>query len=236
MRIAICDDLQREREVLRKCVEKIQINAEVFEYENGNELLVHHKNNRYDIVFLDILMPIINGINIAEAIREYDRETPIVFLTTSEEFAVRSYRVFAFDYLLKPIQEIEIHNCLRRFSALKKDIALINVKLMGVDTKILISNILYLESNLHKIVFHLAGSREIQLTAKLSDYEMLIESFNFCRCHKSYIVNIEHVSSIIGDQYTMTNGDKIKISRQHFSNAKKTYFNYVFAGKENVKD
>ncbi|SHH44759.1 LytR/AlgR family response regulator transcription factor [Clostridium grantii] len=236
MRIAICDDLKVERDALRKCIDKNQINTQVFEYENGNEFLVHHKINRYDMVFLDVLMPIINGINVAEAIREYDKETPIVFITTSKEFAVKSYRVFAFDYILKPIKEIEIQNCLCRFLALKKNKESISVKVMGIDLKICISNILYLESNLHKIMFHLEDKREIKLIAKLSDYEMLIESFNFYRCHKSYIVNLEHISSIAGEQFIMTNGDKVKISRQYFSDAKKIYFNYMFSDKGNVND
>ena len=236
MNIAICDDLQVERDILIKTIKNFKSNALVFEYENGNEIIADHKRNRYDLVFLDILMPIMNGMDVAEAIREYDKETHIVFLTTSEEFAVRSYRVFAFDYLLKPIRENEIQDCLRRFTSLKMETGSINVKFMGVDTKILISNILYLESNLHKIVFYLTGNREIKLTAKLSDYERLIENFNFCRCHKSYIVNVEHISSISGVEYTMTNGDKIKISRQYSYNAKKVYFNYVFATKVKINE
>ncbi|MFA9397594.1 MAG: LytR/AlgR family response regulator transcription factor [Clostridiaceae bacterium] len=233
MNIAICDDLKVERDALREYIKKYISYAEVFEYENGNELLNQHKRNRYDLIFLDIVMPVINGMEVAEGIREYDKKTPIVFLTTSEEFAVRSYRVSAFDYLLKPINKKEMQNCLMRFIDSKIDIRSIIVKVMGVDIKICISNILYLESNLHKITFHLVGKRKIEVTAKLSDYDRLIENFNFCRCHKSYIVNIKHISSIFGDEYTMTNGDKIKISRQYFSNAKKAYFDYVFSEDAN---
>ena len=105
----------------------------------------------------------------------------------------------------------------------------LTVTYCGTDTKILLSNIEYLESNLRKVIFALSGNREIEVVGKLTDYEDFLLSHGFCRCHKSYIVNIEHIDSIDSDVFCLTGGKKIKISRTYLQSAKKAYFDYVIS-------
>ncbi|MEG2381381.1 MAG: response regulator [Oscillospiraceae bacterium] len=116
MKIAICDDLAQEREKLKESLSCFLKNSSVAEFENGNDLIEAHKKVKFDFIFLDILMPEINGIDTAAKIRESDTETPIVFVSTSEEFGVLSYRVLAFDYILKPIDKNRLHETLKRFT------------------------------------------------------------------------------------------------------------------------
>lgn len=230
MRIAVCDDMKDELDVVSNYIEKYLKNAIIIRYEDGNKLICDHQNQSYDLIVMDVLMPAINGMDAAEKIRKFDSNTPIIFITTSQEFAVKSYRVLAFDYILKPINEEQIKECLNRFLLTKLDTHTITVKYIGVDTKICINNIIYMESRLHNVIFHLIGGNNIEVTAKLSDYENLTKAYHFCRCHKSYIVNVANVSKISGIEYTMTNGDVIKISRTFSAQAKKAYFDYVFGG------
>ena len=162
------------------------------------------------MIILDILMPKISGMDTAAQIRKKDTKTPIVFISTSEEFGVQSYRVLAFDYLLKHY---------------------ITVTYSGTETKILLSNIQCLESNLRKVIFTLSENREIEVVGKLTDYEEFLLHHGFCRCHKSYLVNMEYIDSIDNDVFYLTSGKTMKISRTYLQSAKKAYFDYVFAAE-----
>ena len=105
IRIAICDDdtqdLQRALNALQQKVQAEEIEVDLF--DNGDKLLYKMRQNAaYDVIFLDVLMPCLNGIDTAREIRKLNSECAIVFLTNSPEFALDSYSVEAFSYLLKP--------------------------------------------------------------------------------------------------------------------------------------
>lgn len=100
MRIAVCDDSKQERRNLIGALNRVIRNFTADEFENGDELLKAHADKPYDIIMLDIIMPGQNGIDTAAVIRRTDTKTPVVFVSSSEEFGVLSYRVAAFDYLL----------------------------------------------------------------------------------------------------------------------------------------
>jgi hypothetical protein len=231
MRIAICDDLAQEREKLKHQLSTVLKNDSIAEFEDGNDLIEAHKKMKFDFVFLDILMPAISGMETAAKIRETDKSTPIVFVSTSEEFGVASYRVLAFDYILKPIDQKQLCKTLKRFSDKKPKKHYITINYERTETKILLSNIICLESNLKKITFYLNQNREITLIGKLSDYEPYLLSHGFLRCHKSYLLNVVYVDSIFNEDFYLTNGKIIKITRTYQAEAKKAYFDYVF-GKE----
>ena len=114
MRIAVCDDNKADRQKLIEALRSAVGNVSVNEFEDGNELLCSHAHLPYDLIFLDILMPRISGMDTAERLRKTDTHTPIVFVSSSEEFGVQSYRVLAFDYLLKPVDPKELKRCMTR--------------------------------------------------------------------------------------------------------------------------
>lgn len=93
MRIAICDDLQTERQKTIEALDSVIRNFSVNEFDDGAELIKSHEVLPYDLIILDILMPKISGMDTAAQIRKKDTKTPIVFISTSEEFGVQSYRV-----------------------------------------------------------------------------------------------------------------------------------------------
>lgn len=120
MNIAICDDFAYDRTSLAKHVTSYLENTVIWEYEDGLQLVEAHKQVQFDLILLDMLMPIISGIKTAEQIRQFDNKTPIVFVTTTKEFAVQSYHVLAFDYILKPVTDSDISRCFSRFLAQKQ--------------------------------------------------------------------------------------------------------------------
>lgn len=233
MRIAICDDLKEEREKTKKALEYVIGDFSSDEFDDGEQLLKMHTEKPYDLIVLDILMPKINGMDTARLLRKTDGKTPIVFLSTSEEFGVKSYSVCAFDYLLKPIDTDRLKLCMKRLFAENKKREYVTVVYSGVETKILLSNIIFLESNLRKVIFTLSENRKIEINGKLSNFEDFLTKHGFCRCHKSYLVNMEHIDSISGDLFCLAEGKKVKISRTYLQSAKKAYFDYIFSAENN---
>lgn len=232
MRIAVCDNLKSERKKAIEALNSVISNISVSEFDDGNELLESHIVHPYDLIILDILMPKISGIDTAVALRKNDTKTPIVFISSSEEFGVQSYRVLAFDYLLKPIDRDQLKSCIRRLlSQREKKKQYITVTYSGTETSILLSNIQCLESNLRKVIFTLSENREMEVNGKLTDFEPFLLGHGFCRCHKSYLVNLEHVDRIDGNMFWLTGGKSIKISRTYLQSAKKAYLEYVFTAE-----
>ena len=231
MRIAVCDDIESEREKTINALKKVTGGFVTEEFDDGRELLKRHAENPYDLIMLDIIMPEISGMDTAERLRETDKKTPIVFISTSEEFGVQSYRVLAFDYLTKPIDIDRLSACMKRLGDREKENRYLTISYSGTKIDILLSNIQCLESNLRKVVFTLSENREIEVVGKLSDFEAFLTANGFCRCHKSYIVNIGNIDSIDGDNFILTGKKSIKISRPYLQSAKKAYFNYVFSAE-----
>ena len=81
------------------------------------------------------------------------------------------------------------------------------------------------------MIFTLSENREIEVAGKLTDFEEYLLSHGFCRCHKSYIVNMEHIDSIGDNVFVLTDGKTVKISRAYMQSAKKAYFDYVFSAE-----
>lgn len=231
MRIAVCDDLKNDRAMIIEALNCVIKEFTVTEFDNGQELLNSHSLHPYDLIILDILMPNMSGMETATTLRKTDTKTPIVFISTSEEFGVESYRVFAFDYLLKPIRVEQLKTCIKRLLSQKKKKDYITITYARTETNILLSNIQCLESNLRKVIFTLSENREIEIIGKLTDYEDFLLKHGFCRCHKSYLVNIEHINCIDGDTFCLTGGKVIKISRAYLQSAKKVYFDYLFSAE-----
>lgn len=231
MRIAVCDDLKTEREKTINAIKEVMGDFVSEEFDDGRELLKSHAERPFDLIFLDIIMPGISGMETAAKLREHDKKTPIVFISTSEEFGVQSYRVLAFDYLIKPIDTGLLSSCMKRLYERQRENLHLSIAYSGTKTDILLSNIQCLESNLRKVIFTLAENREIEVVGKLSDYEEFLTANGFCRCHKSYIINIEHIDCIDGDSFILTGGKTIKISRSYLQSAKKAYFDYVFSSE-----
>ncbi len=164
MRIAICDDVKEDRKSTFDALNSVIKNFSADEFESGKELVKSHAIFPYDLIILDILMPEINGIETASLIRQTDSHTPIVFVSSSEEFGVASYRVLAFDYLLKPVNPALVKECMVRLLSKQKKKEYVTVMYRSTETKILLSNIEYLESNLRKVIFVLSENRSARKT------------------------------------------------------------------------
>lgn len=236
MKIAVCDDnsvfLQELSGWLNQYSEENRCYIEYKLFTNPLELVAQiEKGVHYDVLFLDVFMPGINGIECAKDIRTYDNYVKIIFLTFSAEFAVESYAVKAYQYLLKPIQKEQLFATLRQ---LEKESVHMNKKLFVLKsktgiTKISLSQLEYCEVVNRKILLHLVNEEECECGLRMSELEEKLEEFGmFIRPHRSYLINMDYIQSLTSNCIIMESGVKIPIPREKNAQIKQMYMDYIF--------
>lgn len=233
IRIGICDDSSAflyQTKFLIDHWDNCPHNIATELFEDGDALILAHSKRPFDIVLLDVVMPLLNGIDTAKELREKDKNLKIVFLTSSAEFAVESYTVKASNYLLKPIEPDKLFSCLGELiSEIQRNSKYITVK--GIDSthRIALSDLEYVEAQGKYIIFSMAGNRMAKSLEPLYPYEnILVLEDGFYKCHRSYIVNIHHIDSYSHSEIVMRSGYRIPISRSCQKNFEATYFHVVF--------
>lgn len=204
--IAICDDeeyfCQREQQLIAKFMDRKGYPYKIDAFRSGIALLESpNQISQYDIIFLDVNMQEIDGIKTAKEIRKITKETYIVFVTAFLTYAPEGYKVDAIRYLLKDDECLDkaVMECLDTI-VYKMDYEKQKYIFEFQEGKIelFFEDILYIESNLHKVIFHLKGNNKVKYTmyAKLDEIDNLLRDAGFCRIHKSYLVNLKYVESL----------------------------------------
>ncbi|MDD3253620.1 MAG: LytTR family DNA-binding domain-containing protein [Lachnospiraceae bacterium] len=236
MHIAVCDDNTDELAHIASLLEhyRREYNSSIT-YEtfySATELLETMKTRRFDLLFLDILMPGVNGIDAAREIRCTDEDIPIFFLTASREFAIESYRVNAEDYMMKPAKEEEIFSALdKQLARLSENSAYLILKITDGIVKLPLSQIVFVEVLNHTVYFTLKNGAVREVTGSLSDYEStLLTDPAFYKPHRSYVVNLEQVVELSKKGFFTTVGKTVPIARDTFSKTKAAYMKYMMGG------
>lgn len=239
--IALCDDEERELDQIENFLASYQDRKREMEYKterfsSAEALLQRVRENGYmpDILLLDIFMSGKNGMEAAEEVRMLGLDMPIVFLTTSTEYALKAYGVDAVQYLVKPLDGKRFFHAMdsvmeRIGKRKKKQIIL---KVAGGIRQIQPNDIVYCESQKNYQVLYLAkGEYRVRMTTgKL--WEILEEFCRFGRCGRSYILNMDHIVSVEREKIVMDNGCTIYIPRNKAAEFKKVYFAYYFDFRE----
>ena len=242
IKIAFCDD---DMEVLHQMNElldryRVEWNEDITyaAFQSPFELLTEiEKGIRPDILFLDVVMPGQNGMDVAKEIRQYDTNMKIVFLTSSPEFAVESYSVGAYFYQLKPIWEESFFRLMDAVLAeceKKKKNSLILRSKDGI-TRIDLQQLEYCEVLGRKLLFHLENGAVLESAGSLDDLAgQLMQYSNFFRPHRSFLVNMEYIQNISSRSIKMVNDAEIPIPHGKCSEIKNTYMEYAFNGEQAV--
>lgn len=166
LRLAICDDMpdfltSMKNDLINWEEQPEKLIIETF--TDGDSLIQSHKAFPFDIIFLDVIMPLFNGIETAAEIRKQDRNVKIVFLTTSSEYAVESYTVRANDYLLKPVSREKLFHCINEiyYDILDRE-KCISVSSVSAVHRVKLRNIEYIESHGKKVQFVLSKGDPIE--------------------------------------------------------------------------
>lgn len=242
IKIAFCDD---DMEVLHQMNElldryRVEWNEDITyaAFQSPFELLTEiEKGIRPDILFLDVVMPGQNGMDVAKEIRQYDTNMKIIFLTSSPEFAVESYSVGAYFYQLKPIWEESFFRLMDAVLAeceKKKKNSLILRSKDGI-TRIDLQQLEYCEVLGRKLLFHLENGAVLESAGSLDDLAgQLMQYNNFFRPHRSFLVNMEYIQNISSRSIKMVNDAEIPIPHGKCSEIKNTYMEYAFNGEQAV--
>ena len=214
-RIILCDDVELERQILKELLtlyfEEKGEEISVIEYESGEALIADVEEGylEADLLFLDIFMKDMNGMETARKLREMDRKGPIVFLTASPDFAIESYEVQASGYLLKPYDVEKIKELTSRL--LKDDSKRrVAVKCKRQYRYPYTDDIVYIDSDRHAVTIHMSDDTDIVTQEKLGDLEIRIGEPRFLRCHQSYLVNMDYIRDA-QDDFVLSDGTTIPI-------------------------
>lgn len=231
IQIAVCDDeefyLQREAEIIQNYMKENKICCEIDLFQDGNELLkeIGNMEKDYTILFLDVEMKEINGIQTAEKIREQNSRVFIIFVTAYLSYSMEGYKVDAIRYILKDEKLLEkaviesLKAVFRKieFKSRKQTFSFVEGK-----QEIYLEDILYIESSLHKLFFYVRqnGIRKFSLYEKLDKMEKELKDAGFCRIHKSFLVNLKYVEEINSYRMILANGSQLNISRTNYVQVK----------------
>ncbi len=237
IKIALCDDETSVTKELSAFIENYKeessCDIEYSLYQSPLELMAGIESGlRFDILVLDVIMPGENGMELAREIREYDSHAKIIFLTSSAEFAVESYSVGAYYYLLKPFTEKELLPVLEK--AVSECEKSKNEKLVlkcktGI-TAIFPGKIEYCEVIGHSLFLHMHDKTVLESPGKLDELEAKLMAFGgFLRIHRSYIVNMEYVRNITSQTVEMSlGGVQLPVPHGKYNEIKNAYLDYVF--------
>lgn len=229
MNIAICDDEQFISEQIKKLIEKRMTDACIEMYDRGDDLLSAKKH--FDIVFLDIVMDGINGIDTAKALREKKEETVIIFITGIKEYVFEAFDVAAFHYLLKPVMEEKFFRVLEcAAEEVKKhhrqEPLLIRTRTRNIT--LMKNDILYVESRGKKVEIHTTG-KNVEVYAAMNKLEKCLGD-DFYRCHRGYLVNMTYIEEYGSDSITLGNGEIIYMAKEKYGDFVKTYMRFIRNG------
>jgi DNA-binding LytR/AlgR family response regulator len=227
MRIAVCDDEPIWVEELKKTLQEYANNRNrefsVDEFTSGKELLVHFSRGVFDIIFLDLSMPEIDGIDVAKRIRVLDINVQLVFVTALDEHMQEAFSVMASDYIVKPISYERIETLMSRIESYikrKSSDSIETFSLKGGGSKSLsLSDILFFQSVGHYIRITTADS-EYEYKGKLNEEETRFSNKGFVRTHQSNLVNVAYIYMTFDDHVSLLDGTTIPVSRKYLGKLK----------------
>ena len=217
MKILICDDNTSETEKISGLLNNL--GYESVSFTSGEDALEFTRSGAVtDVCILDIVMPVMSGIELAKKLRESGFGGEIVFLSTSNEYGPQTYDVKAYHYLIKPPSQNEIRQVLDEIKRNheKSDTSGIKLKVSGTIRFVLFRDIEYVEVIKNNVSVCLVSCESVVVRATMTDIapQLLCDS-RFIQCHQSYIVNMDSIASIATREITTNCGAKIPVSKSY---------------------
>lgn len=234
MRIAICDDEKIYRDKIKGYLEdyiKIYPEISIMEFGSGEDLIkVYDSNSTFDFLFLDIEMKDINGVVTAKKIREKDKNVIMFFITSYVNYVSDTFRVGAFQFLIKPTNKKDFKKDFERaIEQYKISHSKYVIKYKGITTTLEIGDILYIEGyNRYLYVFD--GITKHKSVGKLKDEEEKLSVYGFLRCHQGFLVNMAYIKQIDKSSISLKNEDSIPVSKRLRPSLMDAFNKYIIRG------
>jgi DNA-binding LytR/AlgR family response regulator len=237
IRIAICDDLPNELQSLvtltRRYFAREGLDAELTAFADPDALLAAIETRNYHLYLLDIVMPMVSGLELGQEIRRVDREAQIVYTTTEPQFALRAYAAQPLAYLVKPIAEAQLFETLA-LAVARADVD--DERTFAVKTAdglrvIRLTDIACCEYQRHAAVFALrSGEKVTSRSFRESFAEYCAPAFDdrrFVQCHAAFVVNMRHVERFAKDGFTLRGGGLVPIAEKRYPVVRDAYLDYL---------
>jgi DNA-binding LytR/AlgR family response regulator len=218
LRIAICEDIKADRDLLFSRIRETAIPFKCDTFTSGEALLEKYKKGMYHLIYLDIYMNKLNGMQTAAVIRETDERVLLAFITTSREHAFEANKFRSLLYIEKPVNLEAIKHTLSLAGALreKQQGEILTVSVNTVLMDIPHDDLFYVEVIDQRCILHLSEGRRIvaSSTLNINDLETMLPKPRFCRTHRSFIVNLDMVKRVNGKDFEMMNGGVAYITQR----------------------
>lgn len=200
LKVAVIDDNQTEIVKIKEMCERYTVDTKtrilINEFTNGYDFIENYKAD-YDIIFLDIEMPHLNGMAVARKLQSLDSEAILVFITNLSQYAINGYEVGAYDYLLKPVSyeifKVKL-NKIKRVLDVKRKVGLA-IQTENGYVRVDVDTLLYAESKGHYVYLKTIND-EYRIRARLSDIEDKLNTLSFARANQSVLVNLQYINKI----------------------------------------
>ncbi len=219
MKILICDDDALFVEQIEKNLVKYEIehkeNFEIDRVNCGTKALEMIATKNYELLFLDIEMPELNGVEVGERIRTVvqNYQLQIVYVSTQVGYALELFQNNPFDFLIKPVSYEKIEKMMDKlFAVMGRKNDLFTYQKKGQVCRVKVGDILYFESNLKKSIV-VTEEKSDEFYSSLKDIYEILKDKKFFYCHKSILVNYDHVSEFYFDKIVLDNGEELEISQ-----------------------
>ena len=220
-RLAICEDdnaIRKELSALcRDILMEDGIGHEITEFCSADALdcVLKEESAPFDLLILDIQMDGMSGMELAKSLRQRGNRVSILFVTGCEDYLPEGYGVQPVHFLLKPVSRGALAGALRTDWNLNHKPKTVTMRFGGRTVSLVLADIRYIESYNHSIVVHQADGNRTYLLS-LSELEKQLASKQFCRCHNSYLVNLDYVEEIGRTKLMLRDGSSIPVGRTYY--------------------
>lgn len=216
-RIAVFEDTPAEAQTLIGHIERYGVeHGEQFQVSwERSAFGIGGDSDRADLIFMDIEMPGISGMDAATLLRAFDTETPIIFVTNLAQYAVNGYEVDALGFIVKPVSYAAFS--MRMAKALRvmreRRGSSITIKTRGGIRVLGVGDITFVEVMGHELTYHLADGGSVSTRATITEAEEQLSGFSFVRISKSFLVNMRHIKGFTKQEVELFDGTKLPIGR-----------------------
>ena len=231
-KLAVCeDDEMIQKELCGLCggiLDEEGISHEITVFSSAGELetALSEKGMEYDLLLLDIIMPGMTGMEFAQALRQRRDRTSIIFVTGNEEYLLEGYSVQPIQFLLKPVSREALAGAIRTDLELNHRPKFLTLRIGSRTVNLTLADVEYIESLNHSITIH-EGGAERSYFYSLCEIERALPAEQFCRCHNSYIVNLDCVDSISRTAVDLRGGQRLPVGRTYYKRLQSSFIRYM---------
>lgn len=242
IRIAVCEDDSTMLEDVSRMVMDYanahpQLGITLHSFRSAFDLLecLGRKGAPFHIYLLDILMPMMNGIDLGRQIRKADDHAGIIFMTSSAEYALESFKVSPMQYLVKPISEITLFSALEKACQRVMQAADVHalVRVRGGIACIRYHQISFIEYMNHTMTYHLTTGKTLTTMVLRESFTECTEKYlrdpRFIKPHASFVLNMDHVQVMTAREFEMIGGECVPISKRAYAQVRKQFTDFILA-------